>query len=100
MASVSHALPSKHLVLLTSHQVLQLLLPGVPCSSHALQRVDNSVPDLTTHQAHKPIPSLCNFAAKKPEDQLFDSIDAQDLNKTLKDCMEGLSAKVPLPCAA
>jgi DNA topoisomerase-1 len=31
---------------------------------------------------------------KKPEDQLFDSIDAQDLNKTLKDCMEGLSAKV------
>lgn len=39
-------------------------------------------------------------AAKKPEDQLFDSIDAQDLNKTLKDCMEGLSAKVRPPRTA
>ena len=40
----------------------------------------------------------CCCAAKKPEDQLFDSIDAQDLNKTLKDCMEGLSAKVRRSC--
>lgn len=31
---------------------------------------------------------------KKPEDQLFDAFDAGDLNKTLKEAMEGLSAKV------
>ena len=33
-------------------------------------------------------------AAKKPEDQLFDTMDATDLNKTLKDLMDGLSVKV------
>ena len=33
-------------------------------------------------------------AAKKPEDQLFETMDATDLNKTLKDLMDGLSVKV------
>ena len=33
-------------------------------------------------------------AGKKPEDQLFDTMDAQDLNKRLKDLMDGLSVKV------
>ncbi len=32
--------------------------------------------------------------AKKPEDQLFETMDATDLNKTLKDLMDGLSVKV------
>ncbi|GAB4815286.1 hypothetical protein N2152v2_002332 [Parachlorella kessleri] len=31
---------------------------------------------------------------KKPGDQLFDAMDAQDLNKRLKDLMDGLSVKV------
>ncbi|CAL5221032.1 g3151 [Coccomyxa viridis] len=31
---------------------------------------------------------------KKPEDQLFDTMDAGDLNKRLKDLMDGLSVKV------
>ena len=34
-------------------------------------------------------------AGKKPEDQVFDTMDAQDLNKRLKDLMDGLSVKVP-----
>lgn len=34
------------------------------------------------------------FTAKKPEDQLFETMDATDLNKTLKDLMDGLSVKV------
>lgn len=34
------------------------------------------------------------LAAKKPEDQLFETMDATDLNKTLKDLMDGLSVKV------
>lgn len=34
------------------------------------------------------------LAAKKPEDQLFETMDASDLNKTLKDLMDGLSVKV------
>jgi len=33
-------------------------------------------------------------APKKPEDQLFDGFDAQDLNVRLKDLMDGLSVKV------
>ncbi len=33
-------------------------------------------------------------AGKKPEDQLFDTMDAGDLNKRLKDLMDGLSVKV------
>ena len=37
----------------------------------------------------------CAPAGKKPEDQLFDTIDAGDLNKRLKDLMDGLSVKVP-----
>jgi Eukaryotic DNA topoisomerase I, catalytic core len=74
--------------------VLQLLLPATPSSPmqclvwawvHQVRKQTKRV------SMHFPF-----FAAKKPEDQLFDSIDAQDLNKTLKDCMEGLSAKVPL----
>ncbi len=35
-------------------------------------------------------------AEKKPEDQLFDTMDATDLNKRLKDLMDGLSVKVYL----
>lgn len=34
------------------------------------------------------------IAEKKPEDQLFDTMDATDLNKKLKDLMDGLSVKV------
>lgn len=34
------------------------------------------------------------YAAKKPEDQLFETMDAHDLNRTLKELMDGLSVKV------
>ena len=37
------------------------------------------------------------LAGKKPEDQLFDTMDAGDLNKRLKDLMDGLSVKVRQP---
>jgi len=33
-------------------------------------------------------------AGKKPEDQVFDTMDAHDVNKRLKDLMDGLSVKV------
>ena len=33
-------------------------------------------------------------AEKRPGDQLFDGFDATDLNKRLKELMDGLSAKV------
>ena len=33
-------------------------------------------------------------AGKKPEDQVFETMDATDLNKRLKDLMDGLSVKV------
>ena len=36
-------------------------------------------------------------AGKKPEDQVFDTMDAGDLNKRLKDLMDGLTVKVPQP---
>ena len=36
-------------------------------------------------------------AGKKPEDQLFETMDAQDVNKRLKDLMDGLTVKVPQP---
>ena len=36
--------------------------------------------------------ALC--AGKQPGDQLFDLFDAQDLNRELKELMDGLSAKV------
>jgi DNA topoisomerase-1 len=32
--------------------------------------------------------------AKKPDSDLFDCFDAGDLNKELRDCMEGLTVKV------
>lgn len=48
--------------------------------------------------AHSVLPvistSRVSVAAKKPEDQLFETMDATDLNKTLKDLMDGLSVKV------
>ena len=34
------------------------------------------------------------IAAKKPDMDLFDTMDATDLNKRLKDLMDGLSVKV------
>lgn len=34
------------------------------------------------------------LAEKKPDDQLFDTMDATDLNKRLKELMDGLSVKV------
>jgi DNA topoisomerase-1 len=34
------------------------------------------------------------FADKRPGDQLFDTFDANDLNKRLRELMDGLSAKV------
>ena len=34
------------------------------------------------------------FAGKRPSDQLFELFDAQDLNRELKELMDGLSAKV------
>ena len=37
---------------------------------------------------------LLGAAGKKPEDQMFDTMDAGDLNKRLKDLMDGLSVKV------
>lgn len=37
---------------------------------------------------------FANKKPKKPEDQLFETMDATDLNKTLKDLMDGLSVKV------
>lgn len=37
------------------------------------------------------------LAEKKPDDQLFDTMDATDLNKRLKELMDGLSVKVPPP---
>ena len=37
---------------------------------------------------------LLGAAGKKPEDQVFDTMDATDLNKRLKDLMDGLSVKV------
>lgn len=44
------------------------------------------------------IQKFCHHSAnnkpKKPEDQLFETMDATDLNKTLKDLMDGLSVKV------
>ena len=40
-----------------------------------------------------PLVCLC-CAAKKPEMDLFDTMDATDLNKRLKDLMDGLSVKV------
>ena len=33
-------------------------------------------------------------AVKKPEDLLFETMDAHDLNRTLKELMDGLSVKV------
>ena len=33
-------------------------------------------------------------AGKNPGEQLFDAFDATDLNRTLKEAMDGLSAKV------
>ena len=39
----------------------------------------------------------CSFgddADKRPGDQLFDTFDANDLNKRLRELMDGLSAKV------
>ncbi len=43
----------------------------------------------------------CAKTGKKPEDQLFDTMSAQDLNTRLKDLMDGLSVKArmrPPPC--
>ena len=75
---------------------LSCALPVAPSSCHAVQT--SAQTGLVTRQAVRL--SCCCRAAKKPEDQLFDSIDAQDLNKTLKDCMECLSAKVWPPRTA
>lgn len=36
---------------------------------------------------------LC-FAAKKPDSQVFETLNATDLNNSLKDLMDGLSVKV------
>ena len=34
------------------------------------------------------------YTDKRPGDQLFDTFDANDLNKRLRELMDGLSAKV------
>ena len=45
------------------------------------------------HATHS-IDTTAGMAAKKPEDQLFETMDAHDLNRTLKELMDGLSVKV------
>ncbi len=45
---------------------------------------------------------LCRYcfldADKRPGDQLFDTFDANDLNKRLRELMDGLSAKARPSC--
>jgi hypothetical protein len=75
-----------------------------PSSKHSNQLLRRDCLDMYARKSYRSeLPSCithskcCGHAVKKLEDQLFDTMDATDLNKRLKDLMDGLSVKASLP---
>lgn len=73
-------------------------LPGLCCLAARLLAPCRGVlqrPAVWTPVAGLKCLAACPCSAEKgPADQLFDAMDATDLNKRLKDLMDGLSVKV------